>query len=161
MVLQIYIFASSAQGLPFFHILINVCYLLSICDSLTVVRWYLIVVLICIFLMIHEETWFLSLWGLGRSPGEEGGNPLQCSCLENPMDKGTWQDTVHEVTKESTRLSNSIITKVQGTGGGFCARWRRRATLRTCHLSQMRSKSSRPLGDVHSEPGEEKQGRQV
>ena len=32
---------------------------------------------------------------LGRSPGEENGNPLQYSCLENPMDRGAWQATVH------------------------------------------------------------------
>ena len=37
--------------------------------------------------------------GSGRSPGEGNGNPLQYSCLENPMDKGTWQATVYEVTK--------------------------------------------------------------
>ena len=99
--------------------------------------------------------------GYYADSGEGNGNPLQCSCLENPMDKGTWQATVHEVTKESTRLSSSTTTKRQGTGRDFCAQWHGRATLRTCHLSQMRSKTSRPLGDVHSEPGEEKQGRQV
>ena len=37
--------------------------------------------------------------GLGRSPGEGNGNPLQYSCLENPMDKGDWQATVQRVTK--------------------------------------------------------------
>ena len=37
----------------------------------------------------------------GRSPGEGNGNPLQCSCLENPMDKGAWWATVHGVAKES------------------------------------------------------------
>ena len=42
--------------------------------------------------------------GLGRSPGEGNGNPLQYTCLENPMDRGTWRATVHGVTKE-TRLS--------------------------------------------------------
>ena len=36
---------------------------------------------------------------LGRSPGEDKGNPLQYSCLENPMDRETWQDTIHRVTK--------------------------------------------------------------
>ena len=40
-----------------------------------------------------------SIPGLGRSPGGEHGNPLQYSCLENPMDRGAWQATVHEVTK--------------------------------------------------------------
>ena len=37
--------------------------------------------------------------GLGRSPGEGNGNPLQYSCLENPMDRGAWQVTVHGITK--------------------------------------------------------------
>ena len=38
---------------------------------------------------------------LGRSPGEGNGNPLQDSCWENPMDRGSWRATVHRVTKES------------------------------------------------------------
>ena len=42
--------------------------------------------------------------GLGRSPGEGHGNPLQCSCLENPMDRGAWWATVHGITKSQTRL---------------------------------------------------------
>ena len=37
--------------------------------------------------------------GLGRSPGEGNGNPLQYSCLENPMDRGAWCATVHRVAK--------------------------------------------------------------
>ena len=37
--------------------------------------------------------------GLGRSPGEGNGNPLQYSCLGNPMDRRVWQDTVHEVAQ--------------------------------------------------------------
>ena len=44
--------------------------------------------------------------GLGRSPGEQNGNPLQYSCLENPMDSGAWQATSHGVTKSRTQLSN-------------------------------------------------------
>ena len=42
-----------------------------------------------------------SILGSGISPGEGNGNPLQCSCLENPLDRGTWWATVHGVTKES------------------------------------------------------------
>ena len=42
--------------------------------------------------------------GLGRSPREGNGNPLQYSCLENPMDSGAWQATVHRVTQSQTRL---------------------------------------------------------
>ena len=37
--------------------------------------------------------------GSGRSPGEGNGNPLQDFCLENPMERGAWQATVHGVTK--------------------------------------------------------------
>ena len=40
-----------------------------------------------------------SIPGSGRSPGEGNGNPLQYSCLENPMDRGAWWATVHGVTK--------------------------------------------------------------
>ena len=42
----------------------------------------------------------------GRSPGEGNGNPLQDSCLENPMDGGAWRATVHRVAKSQTRLSD-------------------------------------------------------
>ena len=45
-----------------------------------------------------------SIPGSGRSPGEEHDNPLQYSCLENPMDRGTWRATVHGVTRSWTRL---------------------------------------------------------
>ena len=44
--------------------------------------------------------------GLGRSPGEGNGNPLQYCCLENPMDRGAWYTTVYGVTKSRTRLSD-------------------------------------------------------
>ena len=47
---------------------------------------------------------------LGRSPGGENNNPLQYSCLENPMDKGAWQATVHGVTKSRTQLSMQLMT---------------------------------------------------
>ena len=42
----------------------------------------------------------------GRAPGEGTGNPLQCSCLENPVDRGAWRATVHGVAKSQTQLSN-------------------------------------------------------
>ena len=44
--------------------------------------------------------------GLGRSPGEGNGHPLQYSCLVNPMDRGAWQATVHRIAKSWTRLSD-------------------------------------------------------
>ena len=40
--------------------------------------------------------------GSGRFPGAENGNPLQYSCLKNPMDRGAWQATVQRVTKSQT-----------------------------------------------------------
>ena len=48
--------------------------------------------------------------GLRRSPGEENSNPLQYSCLENPMDREAWWATVHGVTKSHTRLSDFTHT---------------------------------------------------
>ena len=43
-----------------------------------------------------------SIPGSGKSPGGGNDNPLQYSCLENPMDRGTWQATVHRVAKSQT-----------------------------------------------------------
>ena len=54
-----------------------------------------------------------SIPGSGRSPGEGNGNPLQYSCLGNPMDRGAWQAIVHEVAKEldmTERLNNIMPT---------------------------------------------------
>ena len=51
-----------------------------------------------------------SIPGSGRSPGEGNGNPLQCSCLGNPMDAGAWWPTVHGVAKSQTRLSDFTFT---------------------------------------------------
>ena len=48
-----------------------------------------------------------SIPGLGRSPGEGKGNPLQYSCLENPMGRGVWQVTVHRVA----RVGHDLATK--------------------------------------------------
>ena len=47
--------------------------------------------------------------GLGRSPGEGNGNPLQYSCLENPTDGGAWQITVHGIAKSRAWLSTSTF----------------------------------------------------
>ena len=48
-----------------------------------------------------------SILGSGRSPGEGNGNPLQYSCLENPMDRGAWQTTVNGVA----RVGHDLVTK--------------------------------------------------
>ena len=52
-----------------------------------------------------------SIPGLERSPGGRHGNPLQYSCLENSMDRGAWQATVHGVAKSQTQLSDFYFTK--------------------------------------------------
>ena len=44
--------------------------------------------------------------GLGRFPGEENSNPLQCSCLENPMDRGGWQATIHGSQKNWMKFND-------------------------------------------------------
>ena len=47
-----------------------------------------------------------SIPGLGSFPGEGSKNPLWYSCLENPMDRGAWQATIHGVAQSHTRLSD-------------------------------------------------------
>ena len=54
-----------------------------------------------------------SIPGLGRSPGKGNGNPLQCSCLENPKDRGAGQAVVHGITKSRTRHKQLEHTGVQ------------------------------------------------
>ena len=53
-----------------------------------------------------------SIPGSGRSPGGGHGNPLQYSCLENPMDRGAWRARVHGVTKSWTHLSTHTYTQL-------------------------------------------------
>ena len=48
--------------------------------------------------------------GLGRSPGEGNGSPLQYSCLDNPTDGGAWWAAMHGVAKSRTRLSDFTFT---------------------------------------------------
>ena len=50
--------------------------------------------------------------GLRRPPGRGNGNPLQCSCLENPMDRGTWWATVYGAAESQTCLSTWQAIKV-------------------------------------------------
>ena len=69
----------------------------------------------CMYIYIKGLPWWLSskestcnagdtgsIPGLGRSPGEENGNPLHYSCLGNPMGRGAWWATVHGVQKSWT-----------------------------------------------------------
>ena len=71
-----------------------------------------------------------SILGSGRSPGGGHGNPLQYSCLKNPMDRGAWQATVHSVTQGQTQLKRlSLHTHTPVQSGGYpphrshCACW--------------------------------------
>ena len=60
---------------------------------------------------ILPTVWEMGFYpGLGRPPGGGHGNPLQYSCLENPMDRGTWQATVHSVTElDMTERLNTYV----------------------------------------------------
>ena len=60
-----------------------------------------------------------SIPGLGRSPGGGNGNPLQYSCLVNPMDRGAWQTIVHRVTKSWTWLSKPKHERASIRGPGI------------------------------------------
>ena len=51
-----------------------------------------------------------SIPGLGRSPGEGNGNPLQYSFLENSMGRGVWRATIHRVAKSQTQLNDGVHT---------------------------------------------------
>ena len=50
-----------------------------------------------------------SIPGLGRSPGEENGYPLQYSCLEDPMGRRAWRAAIHGIAKSETRLFYYIL----------------------------------------------------
>ena len=54
-----------------------------------------------------------SIPGWGRSPGGGHGNPLQYSCLENPMDRGAWCATVHRVAKRHDRATQQQQQKLE------------------------------------------------
>ena len=90
-----------------------------------------------------------SIPGLGRSPGGWHCNPLQCSCLENPMDRGTWQAMVHRVAQRWTRLKQlsthaGELKEYNGTGHEasrwkdflppFCHNWAWARELGCCAL---------------------------
>ena len=60
-----------------------------------------------------------SLPGLGWSPGKGNGHPLQYSCLENPIDRGTLWAIVHGVTKSQTWLGDWTLRKMKQTQNGL------------------------------------------
>ena len=82
-----------------------------------------------------------SIPGLGRSPGGGNGNPLQCSCLTNPMNRGAWWVTVPGVTKNQTRLSD------------WEHKWAIKGSRKAMWLSQGYSKGANLRADCRSRPG--------
>ena len=62
----------------------------------------------------HNHTIFVFLCLAYLIDGEGNGNPLQYSCLENPMDRGAWWATIHGVTKSRTRLSDFCVCVFRG-----------------------------------------------
>ena len=84
-----------------------------------------------------------SIPGTGRSLEKEGnGDPLQYSCLENPMDRGACWATVHGVTKNQTGLSANTVT--------FKALWEPRPTVPQLHTPHLCPLSSQAPPDAHS-----------
>ena len=57
--------------------------------------------------------------GSGRSPGGGSGSSLQCSCLENPVDRGAWRATVHSVTESDTTEATEYTHKGEGGHRGY------------------------------------------
>ena len=58
-----------------------------------------------------------SILGSGRSPEEGNGNPIQYSCLENPIDRGAWRTAVHRVTESDTVAEATERTRWIGPAG--------------------------------------------
>ena len=95
--------------------------------------------------------------GLGRSPGGGNGNPLQYSCLENPMDRGAKRATVHQVVKSRSQLSTHtcmvffyfsfellLFAKPHAKKGNAKERSNYHTTAFITHTSKVNSKYSKP-----------------
>ena len=86
------------------HVMFMLCFMPSLtnywnCCYITLIFWASLVTQV-----VKNTASMGSIPGLGRFPRDGNGNPLQCSCLENSMDRGAWQATVHGVTKSWTQL---------------------------------------------------------
>ena len=99
------------------------------CDEIKLINFFILQFTILGFPGASEvivSAWNVGDSGLipesGRSPGEGNGNPLQYSCLENPMEGGAWWATVHGVTKSRTRLNDFTFTFMI-LGASLWLRW--------------------------------------
>ena len=79
-----------------------------------------------------------------RCPGEENDNPLQCSCLGNPMDRGAWWATVHGVAKSQTQLTNTSNEFPLNSSSSFCS-------LPPTHWTASNMHGIRPGNENHSD----------
>ena len=87
-----------------------------------------------------------SIPGLGRSPGEGNSNPIQYSCLENPMDRGAWRAIVSEATQNWTRLSDWAHTQREACGLIIFGYWTSLVSQMVKCLPTMRETWVRSLG---------------
>ena len=65
-----------------------------------------------------DERDMVSVPGLGKSPGKGHGNPLQCSCLQNSMDRGVWQATIHGKYFCGDQFQAINVTSLNSVGKG-------------------------------------------
>ena len=81
-----------------------------------------------------------SIPGLGRLPGGGHGNLLQYSCLENPMDRGAWQTTVHGVARSQTQLK--LLSTYAQNGSNIL--WKTYTHLAKAHFKQRHEAGKAP-----------------
>ena len=91
-----------------------------------------------------------SIPGLGRSPERGCGNPLQSSCLENPMDRGAWRARVHGVSKSWTRLKPQH-TRTHRLGERNESLWQNPTPLGKSHTHSPGLPS--PMGEISAQMG--------
>ena len=85
-----------------------------------------------------------SIPGLGRSPGGGHGNPLQHSCLENPMDRGAWWVTVHGVTESDTTEATRHGNAARGLGSIPARGTKIPQTMRCSHQKKKKKSTTHP-----------------
>ena len=90
-----------------------------------------------------------SIPGMGRSPGEGNGSPLQYSCLENPMDRGAWQATIHGVARVRHDLATKPPPPPQGCWREITGLVLSSLSSRVWHLQSISNREAHPVLGVH------------